>query len=73
MGCFVYGYNLTTTKFTIMDDQQKEMMLTAIDSHIGMLYRCEQDYHRNGDTEMVKEMLDEIRKYENLKQDINSL
>lgn len=56
-----------------MDDQQKEMMLTAIDSHIGMLYRIEQDYHRNGDTEMVKEMLDEIRKYENLKQDINNL
>ena len=56
-----------------MDDQQKEMMLTAIDSHIGVLYRCEQDYHRNGDTEMVKEMLDEIRKYENLKQNINNL
>ena len=56
-----------------MDDQQKELMLTAIDSHIGMLYRIEQDYHRNGDTEMVKEMLAEIRKYENLKQDINNL
>jgi hypothetical protein len=56
-----------------MNDQQKEMLLTAIDSHIGILYRSEQDYHRNGDTEMVKEMLAEIRKYENLKQDIKGL
>ena len=56
-----------------MNDEQKEMMMTAIDSHIGVLYKSEQDYHRNGDMEMVKELLAEIRKYENLKQDINNL
>lgn len=49
------------------------MVLTAIDSHIGILYKAEQAYHRNGDTVMVKELLAEIKKFENLKQEIKNL
>ena len=56
-----------------MNDKQKEMVLTAIDSHIGVLYKHEEAYHRNGDTDMVKEIMSEIRKYENLKQNIKNL
>jgi hypothetical protein len=54
-----------------MNEEQKKLVLVAIDSHIDKLYQSEQAYHKNGDTIMVKEMLDEIRKFENLKKELN--
>lgn len=56
-----------------MNAEQKEMVLIAIDSHIGVLYGAMEAYRRNGDAENVKEVMSEIRKYENLKQNIKNL
>lgn len=54
-----------------MNTEQKILVLRAIESHIDKLYNSEQAYHRNGDTTMVKEILAEIRKYENLKKELD--
>lgn len=54
-----------------MNTEQKILVMRAIESHIGKLYQSEQAYHKNGDTTMVKEMMAEIRKFENLKKELD--
>ena len=54
-----------------MNTEQKILVLRAIESHIGKLYQSEQAYHKNGDTIMVQEMMAEIRKFENLKKELD--
>ncbi len=53
-----------------MTKEEIEMIKRAIDSHISFLYRSEDAYHRNGNIEAVKDCLSEIRKFSNLKDNI---
>ena len=49
---------------------KKEMILNAIDTHINMLHRSAEAYKRNGNTDALKDCLNEVRKYSELKKAI---
>lgn len=53
-----------------MKNYEKEMILNAINTHIDMLYRSAEDYKRNGNTDALKDCLNEVRKYNELKKSI---
>ena len=49
---------------------KKEMILDAIGTHIHMLYRSAEAYKRNGNIEAMKDCLNEVRKYNELKKSL---
>ena len=51
-----------------MTEQEIIMLGVAIDSHVKMLLNEEEAYKRNGNTEAVKECLDEVRRFKELKE-----
>ena len=46
------------------------MILNAIATHIDMLYRDAESYKRTGNTEAMKDCMNEVRKYNELKKDL---
>ena len=57
---------------TAMNEQEIIMLGVAIDSHTKMLLKEEDAYKRNGNTEAVKECLDEVRRFNALKKKLES-
>ena len=55
-----------------MTEQEIIMLGVAIDSHTKMLLKEEDAYKRNGNTEAVKECLDEVRRFNALKKKLES-
>lgn len=50
-----------------MTQEEIDMLKSAIDTHIRLLYRDEYAYAKNGNREAAKDCLDEIKKYRSLK------
>lgn len=57
---------------TTMTEQEIIMLGVAIDTHVKMLLNEEEAYKRNGNTEAVKECLDEVRRFKELKEKLES-
>lgn len=50
-----------------MTQEEIDMLKSAIDTHISLLYRDEDVYAKNGNQEAAKDCLTEIKKYQSLK------
>ena len=50
-----------------MNEQEKEMLKAAIDSHIHLLYRDSEAYKKSNNIEAIKDCMSEVRKYKELK------
>lgn len=57
---------------TAMTEQEIIMLGVAIDSHVKMLLNEEDAYKRNGNTEAIKECLDEVRRFKALKEKLEN-
>ena len=55
-----------------MTEQEIIMLGVAIDTHVKMLLNDEDAYKRNGNTEAVKDCLDEVRRFKALKEKLES-
>ena len=55
-----------------MTEQEIIMLGLAIDTHVKFLLNEEEAYKRNGNTEAVKECLDEVRRFKALKEKLES-
>ena len=55
-----------------MTEQEIIMLGVAIDSHVRMLLNEEEAYKRDGNTEAVKECLDEVRRFKPLKEKLEN-
>ena len=53
-----------------MKNYEKEMIINAIATHIHMLYREVEAYKHNGNIEAMKDCLNEVRMYNELKKSI---
>ena len=52
---------------TAISEQEIIMLGVAIDTHVRMLLNEEEAYKRNGNTEAIKDCLDEVRRFKALK------
>lgn len=59
-------------QLTAMNEQEIIMLGVAIDSHVKMLINEEEAYKRNGNTEAVRECLDEVRRFKALKEKLEN-
>ena len=55
-----------------MNEQEIIMLGVAIDTHVRMLLNEEEAYKRNGNTEAIKECLDEVRRFKELKEKLEN-
>lgn len=51
-----------------MNEQEKEMLRAAIDSHIHLLCRDSEAYKKSNNIEAIRDCLNEVRKYKKLKE-----
>lgn len=51
-----------------MNEQEKNMLKAAIDSHIHLLCRDSEAYKRSNNIEAIKDCMSEVRKYKELKE-----
>lgn len=56
-----------------MTKNQIEMLKSAIDTHISMLYRDAETYRRNENKEAQMDCLSEVKKYRELKLNLSEL
>lgn len=55
-----------------MTEQEIIMLGVAIDSHVKMLYRETDAYRKTENTEAIRECLDEVRRFKELKEKLES-
>ena len=55
-----------------MTQDEVKMLASAIDTHISMLYRDAEAYKRNGNVEAQLDCLNEVKKFNALKEKIRS-